>query len=187
MRVVAVSGDPGRPGPVRARLEGLLGARNVPTGAEIRLARALELARDAADPLEEGRALLGLAMVLRRTGRRRAAADRLRAAYEVLDRLGARPLAESCVRELDACGTEPPGTVRLGLTPQELSAARLAAGGLTNRQIARELLISVRTVEYHIGKIYTKLGIGSRVALAARLAASGEETRGGDGAGGETR
>ncbi|MFC7586686.1 response regulator transcription factor [Nonomuraea antimicrobica] len=47
----------------------------------------------------------------------------------------------------------------------------LVAGGLTNRQIARELLISVKTVEYHLGKIYTKLGIGSRVALAAKLAA----------------
>ncbi|GAA3153931.1 hypothetical protein GCM10020001_091930 [Nonomuraea salmonea] len=49
----------------------------------------------------------------------------------------------------------------------------LVAGGLTNRQIARELLISVKTVEYHIGKIYTKLGIGSRVALTAALHAAG--------------
>ncbi|WP_344576702.1 AAA family ATPase [Nonomuraea roseoviolacea] len=101
--LAARGGSPGS-GPARARLEGLLlGARNVPAGAEIRLIRALELARDAGDPLEEGRALLGLGMVLRRTGRRRAAADRLRAAYELLDRLGARPLAEICARELGAC------------------------------------------------------------------------------------
>ncbi|MFG1613039.1 helix-turn-helix transcriptional regulator [Nonomuraea wenchangensis] len=47
------------------------------------------------------------------------------------------------------------------------------AHGLTNRQIAAELLISVKTVEYHLGKIYTKLGIGSRVALAAKVSADG--------------
>ncbi|NUW32059.1 AAA family ATPase [Nonomuraea sp. SMC257] len=114
---LAARGDTRCTGPARARLEGLLlGARNVPAGAEIRLLRALELARVAADPLEEGRALLGLGMVLRRTGRRRAAAERLRTAYELLDRLGARPLAETCARELDACGAHPPGTVRPALT-----------------------------------------------------------------------
>ncbi|MEV0822376.1 helix-turn-helix transcriptional regulator [Nonomuraea rubra] len=160
----------------RVRLEGLLlAARNVPSRAEEAFGRALELAGAGGCPLEEARALLDLGRLLRRTGRRRAAAERLGAARAIFDRLGARPLVERCAQELEACGLEPPATVRLGLTPQELSTATLVAGGLTNRQIARELLISVKTVEYHIGKIYTKLGIGSRVALAAKLAAYGPE------------
>ncbi|MCF6471416.1 helix-turn-helix transcriptional regulator [Nonomuraea sp. MG754425] len=159
----------------RSRLEGLLlAARNVPTRAEEAFGRALELAGQGACPLEEARALLDLGRLLRRTGRRKAAAERLGAARAIFERLGARPAAERCAHELEACGLEPPATVRLGLTPQELSTATLVAGGLTNRQIARELLISVKTVEYHLGKIYTKLGIGSRVVLAARLAAYGD-------------
>ncbi|MEV0383486.1 AAA family ATPase [Nonomuraea sp. NPDC050643] len=156
----------------RVRLGGLLlAARNVPERAEESFSRALALVESGVCPLEEARVLLDLGRLLRRTGRRRAAAERLGAARAIFERLGARPLVERCAQELEACGLEPPATVRLGLTPQELSTATLVAGGLTNRQIARELLISVKTVEYHIGKIYTKLGIGSRVALAAKLAA----------------
>ncbi|GGO81044.1 helix-turn-helix transcriptional regulator [Nonomuraea cavernae] len=159
----------------QARLRGLLlAARNAPAEAEASFEHALGLAAEGRDPLEEGRVLLDLGRLLRRTGRRRAAAERLRAAREVFVRLGAHPLVAGCAQELEACGLEPSGTVRLGLTPQEFSTARLVADGRTNRQIARELLISVKTVEYHIGKIYTKLGIGSRVALASRLAALGD-------------
>ncbi len=155
----------------RARLRGLLLAgRNTPAQAEEAFVRALSLVEAGVCPLEEARVLLDLGRLLRRTGRRKVAAERLGAARAIFERLGARPLAERCGKELEACGMEPPATARLGLTPQELSTATLVAGGLTNRQIARELLISVKTVEYHIGKIYTKLGISSRVALAAKLA-----------------
>lgn len=154
----------------RARLGGLLLAgRNAPTQAEEAFVRALALVEAGVSPLEEARVLLDLGRLLRRTGRRKVAAERLSAARAIFERLGALPLAERCGKELKACGMEPPATARLGLTPQELSTATLVAGGLTNRQIARELLISVKTVEYHIGKIYTKLGISSRVALAAKL------------------
>ncbi|MFC5824780.1 helix-turn-helix transcriptional regulator [Nonomuraea insulae] len=158
----------------RLRLGALLmAARNVPTQAEEGFGQALALVGSGVCPLEEARVLLDLGRLLRRTGRRRVAAERLGAARAIFERLGARPLVERCAHEMEACGLEPPATVRLGLTPQELSTATLVAGGLTNRQIARELLISVKTVEYHIGKIYTKLGIGSRVALAAKLTAQG--------------
>ncbi|MFG6200982.1 LuxR C-terminal-related transcriptional regulator, partial [Nonomuraea sp. JJY05] len=172
-RTLAAFGESGPAGPpgqaAHLRLEGLLlAARNVPHESEQRFARALALVEGVC-PLEEARVLLDLGRLLRRTCRRRAAADRLGAARAIFQRLGARPLVDRCARELEACGLEPPATVRLGLTPQELSTATLVAGGLTNRQIARELLISVKTVEYHLGKIYTKLGIGSRVALAAKL------------------
>ncbi|MFC4007064.1 AAA family ATPase [Nonomuraea purpurea] len=159
----------------RIRLDGLLlAARNVPKQAEESFRRALALVESGVCPLEEARVLLDLGRLLRRTGRRKAAAEQLAAARAIFERLEARPLVDRCAHELEACGLEPPATVRLGLTPQELSTAMLVAGGLTNRQIARELLISVKTVEYHIGKIYTKLGIGSRVALAAKLATFGE-------------
>ncbi|TMR19071.1 helix-turn-helix transcriptional regulator, partial [Nonomuraea turkmeniaca] len=155
----------------RIRLEALLlAARNVPAQAEASFVRALALVERGVCPLEEARVLLDLGRLLRRTGRRRAAAERLAAARAIFERLGARPLADRCVQEVEACGLEPQATVRLGLTPQELSTATLVAHGLTNRQIATELLISVKTVEYHIGKIYTKLGISSRVALAAKVA-----------------
>ncbi|WP_206059592.1 LuxR C-terminal-related transcriptional regulator, partial [Nonomuraea zeae] len=159
----------------RIRLEALLqAARNVPEAAEEGFSRALALVEREVSPLQEARVLLDLGRLLRRTGRRKAAAERLEAARAIFERLGACPLVDRCAHELAACGLEPPATVRLGLTPQELSTATLVASGLTNRQIARELLISVKTVEYHIGKIYTKLGIGSRVALAAKLAACGQ-------------
>ncbi|MEU7835995.1 AAA family ATPase [Nonomuraea sp. NPDC049129] len=170
--LATLPGDGARARARRARLSGLLlAARNVPAEAEESFTAALSLLEGAGCPLEEARVLLDLGRLLRRTGRRRAAAARLRAGEAVFTRLGARPLVAGCAQELEACGLEQQGTVRLGLTPQEYSTARLVSDGLTNRQIARELLISVKTVEYHLGKIYTKLGIGSRVALAAKLAA----------------
>ncbi|WP_433518512.1 AAA family ATPase [Nonomuraea sp. CA-143628] len=169
--LATLPGDGARARARRARLSGLLlAARNVPAEAEESFTAALSLLEGTGCPLEEARVLLDLGRLLRRTGRRRAAAARLRAAEAVFTRLGARPLVAGCAQELEACGLEQPGTVRLGLTPQEYSTARLVSDGMTNRQIARELLISVKTVEYHLGKIYTKLGIGSRVALAAKLA-----------------
>ncbi|MFI7701404.1 AAA family ATPase [Nonomuraea sp. NPDC049480] len=158
----------------RIRLGALvLAARNVPAQAEESFGRALALVEGGVCPLEEAKVLLDLGRLLRRTGRRKAAAERLGAARAIFERLGARPLVDRCAHELEACGLEPQATVRLGLTPQELSTATLVAHGLTNRQIATELLLSVKTVEYHIGKIYTKLGISSRVALAAKVATDG--------------
>ncbi|MGI5272006.1 AAA family ATPase [Nonomuraea sp. CA-218870] len=174
---LADTGDGSRARAQRARLEGLLlAARNVPSTAEERFLAALELAGGGESAIEEARVLLDLGRLLRRTGRRRAAAERLQAARAVFAGLGAGPMVAWCAQELRACGLEPAVTARLGLTPQEFSTATLVADGLTNRQIARQLLISVKTVEYHIGKIYTKLGIGSRVALAARLADYGESS-----------
>ena len=74
-----------------------------------------------------------------------------------------------------ACGAQP---VRRGdldrgrLTPQELSVARLVASGLSNREVASELVLSVRTVESHLTRIYSKLGVSSRAQLAARFTRS---------------
>ncbi|WP_419999197.1 helix-turn-helix transcriptional regulator [Streptomyces boninensis] len=143
-------------------------------------AAAFTAAHDHAPRVEAplDRALLHLAhgQFLRRTGRRNRAAAELRSARDLLSRLGARPDLARCERELAACGqpTAPPnGATRTPaaelLTPQELAVARAVAGGLTNRQVARELVISVKTVEYHLGRLYPKLGVESRTQLATRL------------------
>uniref|UniRef100_A0AAU2A614 AAA family ATPase n=1 Tax=Streptomyces sp. NBC_00093 TaxID=2975649 RepID=A0AAU2A614_9ACTN len=154
----------------------LLAARHEPGAAEGMFATGLAHAARVTAPYERARLQLASGELLRRTGRRAAAAQALQAAYETLTGLGAVPLLERCARELAACGTAraaggPPSPPDRGpvLTSQELAVARLAASGLTNRQVARELLLSVKTVEYHLGHAYTKLGISSRVGLATRL------------------
>ncbi len=133
------------------------------------------LAHAAQVDLPFDRALLQLAYgaFLRRAGKRTPAAAQLRAARDTLARLDARPDLERCERELAACGLRPGwrqerDTARL--TPQELAVARLVAAGLTNRQAARELVISVKTIEYHLGNIYAKLQVTSRGQLTKRLA-----------------
>jgi DNA-binding NarL/FixJ family response regulator len=114
---------------------------------------------------------------LRRIGQRAAAAEHLQAACQLFERLGAHPYLERCRRELRACGLTPidrksADTTRL--TPQELAAARLVATGLTNRQVASELVLSVKTVEYHLGNVYAKLGISSRSQLVLLMRRDGE-------------
>jgi DNA-binding NarL/FixJ family response regulator len=123
-------------------------------------------------PLERALIVLPYVRFLRRLGRRRDAAAMLRSAQEMLVALRARPYLQRCERELAACGLTPTkrrGRDRERLTPQEHSVARLAASGLSNREIAAELVLSVKTVEYHLTNAYGKLGITSRTALAAHF------------------
>ena len=108
-------------------------------------------------------------------GDRRAAAGLLERAARRFDRLGAGPRAAQCARELDACGLAPrrrKGDRGRGhdLTARERLVARLVAEGRTNREVAAELVISAKTVEHHLGRVYAKLGLRSRTELAARLA-----------------
>jgi ATP/maltotriose-dependent transcriptional regulator MalT len=124
----------------------------------------------AAFPFEAALLRLGVGSVLRRSGQRRRAAEALRAADEGLARLGAEPYRERCRTELAACGLTPAKRSegpRRDLTPQEHAVAVLVAKGLTNRQVAAELIVSAKTVEYHLGKVYAKLGVRSRTELAA--------------------
>ncbi|GII97336.1 LuxR family transcriptional regulator [Sinosporangium siamense] len=120
-------------------------------------------------PFESARLRLAYGEFLRRWGKRALAAEQLRAARDVLKRLGARPYLQRCERELAACGLRTSaGHARQGdLTPQEQAVARLAVTGIGNRQIARELMLSTKTVEYHLSHIYAKLGVTSRAALIA--------------------
>jgi DNA-binding CsgD family transcriptional regulator len=91
----------------------------------------------------------------------------------MFDGMGSLAFAERARRELLATGeharTRDAGTAAR-LTPQEAQIAALAAGGLTNARIGAELFLSPHTVEWHLRKVYTKLGIRSRRGLAAALA-----------------
>lgn len=169
-----------------ARIRGHLhAARREPVEAEDAFRRALQHATRVPDPFARARVELEYGAHLRRLGRRSAAVLHLVPACHAFARLGAVPYRVRCERELDGCGRAAPAqrssATRAGasrraadvLTPQELAVARLAAQGLTNRRIARELELSVKTIEYHLNHAYTKFGITSRVGLVSRLGPQG--------------
>jgi DNA-binding CsgD family transcriptional regulator len=111
---------------------------------------------------------------LRREERRVDAREQLRVAYEMLSRIGAEAFAERARRELMATGEavrKRTIETRDMLTAQESQIALLAAQGHTNPEIGRELFISPRTVEYHLAKVFTKLGISSRRELRSAVPA----------------
>ena len=109
---------------------------------------------------------------LRREGRRVDARAQLRTAHEALTAMGVDAFAERARHELLATGeTVRKRTVDTAgdLTPQEAHIARLAAQGLTNPEIGAELYVSARTVEWHLRKIFTKLGVSTRRELRRSL------------------
>ena len=110
---------------------------------------------------------------LRREGRRTDARVQLRTAHEMLAAMGTGAFAERARRELLATGeTVRKRTLETGyeLTAQEASIARLARDGRTNPEIGAQLFLSARTVEWHLRKVFTKLGISSRRELPGALA-----------------
>jgi DNA-binding CsgD family transcriptional regulator/tetratricopeptide (TPR) repeat protein len=114
---------------------------------------------------------------LRRENRRRDARTELRTAHDMLSAMGIEAFAERARRELLATGaTVRKRTVQTvsELTAQEAHIARLAARGRTNAEIGAQLFLSTRTVEWHLGKVYTKLGVGSRRELRRALASLGQ-------------
>ena len=105
---------------------------------------------------------------LRRAGRRIDAREHLRIAYEMFSEFGANAFVERTRRELSATGQKVrrrTDETRGQLTPQEQQIARLAAGGHTNPEIAAQLFLSPRTVEWHLHKVFAKLDISSRRQL----------------------
>jgi DNA-binding CsgD family transcriptional regulator/tetratricopeptide (TPR) repeat protein len=123
---------------------------------------------DVARPLDRARIQLHYGEHLRRERRRIDSRTHLRAAFETFERFGAEPWAERARRELRATGE----TARkrdisplAQLTPQELQVARLVGDGATNKEVAAQLFVSPKTVEYHLRKVFDKLGIASRGEL----------------------
>jgi DNA-binding CsgD family transcriptional regulator len=130
---------------------------------------ALEGHAEAARPFEQARSELAYGEFLRRAGRRVEARAHLQAALDRFEGLGAALWAERARVELRASGRtarkRDPST-SADLTPQELQIARFVAEGLTNREVAAQLFLSPRTIDFHLRNVYRKLSISSRTALA---------------------
>jgi DNA-binding CsgD family transcriptional regulator len=117
---------------------------------------------------------------LRRGGRRVDARAQLRTAHQMLDAIGMAAFAERAGRELTATGErvrKRADETHGQLTSQEEQIARLARDGLSNPEIGTQLFLSARTVEWHLRKIFIKLGIGSRHELKAALAQRGQHAQ----------
>ena len=126
-------------------------------------------------PFETARTLLAYGSRLHRVRRRVEARKRLRAAREVFDDLGARPWIARTDAELRAAGAirRDPTADPDQLSAQEMNVALAVSEGATNREVAARMFLSPKTIDFHLGRIYRKLGIHSRTELAA-LAARGE-------------
>ena len=146
----------------------LLAAAGDVEGAETALERALEAHERLPMPLERARTLLALGRVLRRQRKRLAAKAALDEALTLFRAAGSARWVEQAETEGAALGLRPGSPYEL--TPSEERVARLAASGLTNREVAAALIVSRKTVEAHLARVYQKLGIHSRAELGARLA-----------------
>jgi DNA-binding CsgD family transcriptional regulator len=156
-----------------ARYEGLLAAED---GYRAHFEQAQTLHERLGDPFAAARTSLLFGERLRRSGHRAEARTQLRSALDTFDALGADPWSARCRSELRATGI----TVRrhdslaAELTPQELQVALKVVTGQTNREVAAALFLSPKTVEFHLGGVFRKLGIRSRTQLARLFA---EEAR----------
>jgi DNA-binding CsgD family transcriptional regulator len=136
---------------------------------------ALALHHQTTTPFEEARTELCLGEWLRRHDRRRDAQQHLVCARTSFERLGAAPWSDRARRELVAGGSpvepaKPPWSALM--TPQELQVARTVAEGVTNKEAAAALFLSPKTVEFHLGSVYRKLGIRSRTQLTRLMTAA---------------
>ena len=128
-------------------------------------------------PFERARTELAYGETLRRTRRRMDARAPLHRALETFERIGAEPWATRSERELRATGetvSRRDVSAIEQLTPQELTICRLVAEGLSDREIGAHLFLSARTVDYHLRKVFPKLGIGSRAELTLLDLGGGE-------------
>lgn len=160
----------------------LLGARGRTDEAVAVLEEASTiLAAEVDAPYLRARSFFVEGIVLRRAGRRRDAGRALHLALDLYEALGAQAYVVRCRRELTAGGVANPGPLDhrpdeqaasalvASLTPQELAVAQLVAAGRTNREVAAELYLSVKTIQYHLTHVYAKAGVRSRTELAAIL------------------
>lgn len=154
---------------VRARAARCRGMLARGTAGDAHFLAALAAHDEVTMPFERARTELCYGEALRRNRQRAAAARWLRAAITVFERLGAEPWVRRAAAELRACGEQArrrdqPASRQL--TPQELQVALEVAKGATNQATATALFLSTKTVEFHLGNVYRKLGIRSRARLA---------------------
>jgi len=143
------------------------------------LADAVRILESSQSPLELARALCDYGAALRRAGRRVQARAELERELDLAHRLGARRIANRARSELIAAGAKPRRdaiTGRDALTDGELRVARLAADGLTNREIAQALFITTTTAKTHLSRVYRKLDITGRDKLMQVLSGPLTET-----------
>jgi DNA-binding CsgD family transcriptional regulator len=154
-----------------ARIRGLMAPDDE---VDAHFARAVELHDQTRQPFETARTQLLHGERLRRAKRRADARGPLGHALTVFERLGAEPWAERARGELRATGgptgSAAPAIATDELTAQELQIALQVAQGRTNREVAAALFLSAKTIEYHLGSIYRKLGIRRRTELSGALA-----------------
>jgi ATP/maltotriose-dependent transcriptional regulator MalT len=153
-----------------------------PEAAADQLTRALDLHESLDVPFERAQIAIAAAAADATVGQRERAADRLRDAHRIAQRLGARPVAHRAATALSELGeslekrlgrraaAEHEGA---GLSRRELEVVRLVATGRTNREIAAELVLSARTVDMHVRNILAKLGARSRTEATTRAGALG--------------
>jgi DNA-binding CsgD family transcriptional regulator len=161
----------GAPSAVAGALRGLGLAHGDLVGIGM-IERAVSLLDESHAELELARCLVALGILRRRAGQRGKALEVLRSGADLAHRLGARSVAQVAREHLVVLGSRPRRLAFTGaeaLTASERRAAQLAAAGHTNREIARELYLSVKTVESHLGRGFRKLGISSRRDLANAL------------------
>ncbi|HEY2224303.1 ATP-binding protein [Actinomycetospora sp.] len=153
------------------RLRGLLAeADDDPAGARAAFEAGQAAARGMSAPLALSRLETEHGRHLVAAGERRTGVDLLRMARDRLRALGATPFLAPCEELLHAAGLTPsPEEDALGLTPHEDAVVALVVRGLTNREVARELFVSPRTVAYHLSNVYAKLGVTSRAQLRDRM------------------
>ncbi len=136
------------------------------------LRAAVDVLAGTAARLEHAEALVELGAALRRANHRTEAREPLRAGLELAHRCAAAPLTARATEELAAAGARPRTPMRTGteaLSPSERRVARLAAEGMTNKEIAQALYVTTKTVEVHLSACYRKLGIAARRDLARAL------------------
>jgi DNA-binding CsgD family transcriptional regulator len=155
-----------------ARVSGqLAAARGDWESAELLFADVVTTADELAMPLASGLAHLAWGGAAVRAGKRRVAARELQTASKVFQACGARAFALRADRSLEKMGFSRAAGLPRGdalLTPTEDAVVRLATSGSSNAEIARQLAVSVKTVEYHLTHIYAKFGVSSRRELAMR-------------------
>lgn len=151
------------------------------TGAvEEHFVTALDHHARGSRPFEHGRTLLAYGGWLRRRRRRIDARLHLRASLQIFERLGAADWEDRAHRELRASGetVRRASPVGLGtLTPQEVQVVQFVRTGATNKQIAAQLYLSPRTIDYHLRKVFVKLGLSARAELIALAADDLERDR----------